>query len=173
MRNLTRDILGATIERRFWRHVTPGDPDTCWEWQGARTPERPNKIVGFSFGYGRMSFRHPTLGQKQEYAHRISYVLMRGDIPEDKIVMHECDNPRCVNPHHLKLGTYEENAQDRERKCRSPNGHRDKALLRYHAIGDDYQRGMKWGDIAAKHNCGLSTVRNALCVMGIPTTRQR
>jgi hypothetical protein len=90
--------------RRFFEKFRVQDYSVCWEWQGSRYPT----------GYGK--FR-PS-GPKQGYAHRFAYEFWHGPIPEGMLVMHSCDNPPCVNPQHLSVGTYSDNAQDRENKGR-------------------------------------------------------
>lgn len=105
----------STLEERFWRFVTKDSEYKCWEWQGQR-------LVN---GYGRISLGAKSLGS--EGAHRVSWKLFnKADIPDGMFVMHKCDNPSCVNPHHLSIGTPKENVQDMIAKGRkrvvSPKG---------------------------------------------------
>lgn len=69
----------------------------CWEWSSSR----------FRQGYGQMKI----LG-KSCYAHRIAYEAWVGPLPEGSVVRHKCDNPPCINPDHLELGTYQDNSND-------------------------------------------------------------
>ena len=95
------------LTERFWPKVdTSGD---CWLWTAA---------VGSS-GYGQLSSR---LGQAPLRAHRVSWELAFGEIPEGMSVLHRCDTPRCVRPEHLFLGTKADNAADMSRKRRARNG---------------------------------------------------
>jgi hypothetical protein len=91
-------------QERFWKHVTPGTPDECWEWQGART-----------LGYGAIYDGERGWPVK---AHRVSWELHVGPIPDGRNVLHRCDNPPCVNPHHLYLGSHADNARDRATRGR-------------------------------------------------------
>lgn len=91
---------------RFWSHVDRSDSSKCWEWIGSRT----------SAGYGRI-FVTP----KSLYAHRISWELANGKIPAGLHVLHKCDNPPCVNPAHLFVGTAKDNAIDKSNKGRARN----------------------------------------------------
>lgn len=87
-----------TSEARFWSKVKGGE--ACWLWQGATTG---------SLGYGHFRGR----GGVHEYAHRVSWEMAHGPIPDGALVLHRCDVPTCVRPDHLYLGTNTDNANDR------------------------------------------------------------
>lgn len=89
------------LEERFWEKVEK--TDTCWVWTG-----------GTSHGYGDI-FIQPG---KHIRTHRLSWTLHFGDIPEGLCVLHHCDNPPCVRPDHLFLGTRADNNHDTHRKGR-------------------------------------------------------
>lgn len=85
----------------------------CWEWTAALAGK----------GYGQIKIPKT---RRQAYAHRLSYQIFKGPIPERTEVCHTCDNPKCVNPAHLFLGSRKDNAQDASQKGRihiSPIGH--------------------------------------------------
>lgn len=94
----------------FWSRVSiPDDLWRCWEWTG-RQDER---------GYGRM--RSDDGGVYR--AHRFSFVISNAQVPDEMCVCHECDNPSCVNPMHLFLGTQKDNIDDMIRKGRDKKSH--------------------------------------------------
>lgn len=82
---------------------------TCWEWTGSLMTRSDEGHRYGSFYYGGRS----------ELAHRVSWLISRGPIPEGLWVLHRCDNPGCVNPDHLFLGTQTDNMQDCARKGRA------------------------------------------------------
>lgn len=98
-----------TISERFEKNVFPEPNTGCFLWAGNQRKKQ---------GYG--GFR--LLG-KMELAHRVSYALYKGPI-KDKHVLHTCDNPNCVNPDHLFIGTHQDNMTDMKNKGRgvSHNG---------------------------------------------------
>jgi hypothetical protein len=96
------------VEERLWAKVDKSGE--CWLWTGAT-----------AMGYG-----HLQRNGKAVKVHRLSYELEYGEIPEGMDVCHTCDNPLCVRPTHLWLGTHKENMHDRDRKGRNhaPKGER-------------------------------------------------
>lgn len=98
---------------RFWSKVKLPDfigTDECWEWQSAKDKD----------GYGKF-----WLNRKYQQAHRVSYQLCVGLIPDGLYVLHNCslgDNSSCVNPAHLWLGTTVDNTHDRNKKGRTAKG---------------------------------------------------
>ena len=88
---------------RFWEKVRTGKG--CWEWQGGRA----------AFGHGLI---HLGNGNKLVQAHRVAWELANGPIPDGLCVLHHCDNPPCVRPTHLFLGTLGDNARDMVAKGR-------------------------------------------------------
>lgn len=100
--------LGLSLHERIAHYVRPNGE--CCEWVGAR-----NKA-----GYGVIS-----VGNKRQLVTRTLWREVCGEIPEGLHVLHTCDNPACVRPLHLFLGTHKDNMDDRDNKgrCRKGRGH--------------------------------------------------
>lgn len=92
---------------RFMDNVSTGTSDECWIWHGTIRAD----------GYGQIKSN-----DRLWTAHRLSYTIHVGHIPEGKIVLHKCDVPLCVNPHHLVCGTTLDNVADKVAKGRQPKG---------------------------------------------------
>lgn len=123
--------------QRFERFISFSDKG-CWIWKG-----------GVTCGYGMFRFKW-----KMTRAHRKSYELYKGAIPDGSVVMHKCDNPLCVNPDHLEVGTITDNNQDRKRKGRNRDQrgikHNNAKLceISIHVIKDAVSHGYKQQEIA-------------------------
>jgi len=95
---------GKPILQRLLNKIKINDVTDCWIWQGGTN----------NVGYGMIRAEH---GMRT--THRVSYEEHKGIIPAGMCVLHSCDNPKCVNPDHLRLGTHRENTQEMIRKGRS------------------------------------------------------
>jgi hypothetical protein len=100
-----------SVEKRFWEKVEK--TDSCWNWTAAINPS----------GHAVMKIDGANRG-----AHRISYAIKNGEIPEDLMILHKCHNAKCVNPDHLYAGNAQQNSQDevdrnntRHYKCETPS----------------------------------------------------
>lgn len=105
-------MIDESLKKRFYQKFDKGNASDCWEWKAS--------IAGI--GYGQIKL---TGQRRQAYAHRVAYILENGDIPENMIVCHRCDNPKCVNPDHLFLGTQKDNMLDMKQKNRQTNGEKN------------------------------------------------
>ncbi len=100
-----KETQRAKVESRFWSKVYFIPFHECWEWGNALDRQ----------GYG-----HLRVGKRSIKASRVSYALNKGLVPEGLVVRHTCDNPSCIRPEHLILGTIADNCQDNIERGRHP-----------------------------------------------------
>lgn len=102
-----KQLAASDVAERFWSRVDKRGDDDCWPWLG-RLSEN---------GYGAFDYQG-----KPHIASRFSYELENGSADPNLFVCHSCDNPKCVNPKHLWLGTHQQNVDDAKRKGRLVGG---------------------------------------------------
>src|SRR3990167_10034714 len=107
--DLRMSELKKTLEERFWEKVNK--TDRCWEWTACLNEH----------GYGIISIKH-----WPNKASRVSWRLAYGEIPNGLFVLHHCDNPKCIRPDHLFLGTSHDNKLDQMGKGRFIPNNEDK-----------------------------------------------
>jgi hypothetical protein len=96
-------IFTPDILRNYWTL----DSEGCWIWLGRKYPN----------GYGRIGYQGSEI-----CSHRLSWIVHRGQITDELMVLHKCDNPKCINPDHLFLGTQADNMHDMVTKNRQQHG---------------------------------------------------
>lgn len=100
MRNETQLLENASIIKELLQNKIFITETGCWQWKGNKSGRYA------SFKVGKINYS----------AHRLSYRIYKGEIPDKMYVCHSCDNPPCINPHHLWIGSAKDNNNDRDRK---------------------------------------------------------
>lgn len=124
--------------RMFWSHVdVSSDQDSCWHWNGCRDRK----------GYGQFRWNGRNM-----LVHRISWEIANGPIPDGLGVLHHCDNPRCIRPDHLFVGTQSDNMQDCADKRRTTKGERNtRAVLTQSQVDEIRRRYIPRDPINGRH----------------------
>ena len=135
--------MDKAIVDRFFKKVTK--TNSCWIWNGRKSPD----------GYGKFRIK-----RRENGSHRISWQISNGKIPKGKYICHHCDNPPCVNPDHLFLGTNQDNVNDMKAKGRSPRGEqRPNSILSNAKIREIRSiQGMKHSEIASIYGVSATTI---------------
>jgi hypothetical protein len=151
-------LMDMTIEERFMVKVRK--TDTCWLWQGGC----------HRLGYGLVGVRKSDGKYTSRLASRRAWELFVGTIPDGMLVCHHCDNPPCVRPDHLFLGTYADNTHDAQRKGRMPTA--EPKVLVGHRRGEAHRWAVKLTDqlvrdIRSEYAAGLGSVQDLSRVYGV------
>lgn len=142
-----------TDQERFWSKVDKSGE--CWEWTASKDGS----------GYGKMLYRGALVR-----ASRLAWMFTFGEIPEDLFVCHHCDNPGCVNPEHLFLGTQKDNmldmvAKDRQRKIGQLGEHNGRAKLTEADVREiriRYEEGQSIPVLALDFGVSIGAIHRAL-----------
>ncbi len=144
-------ILSIDDQIRFWGYVNRKDENDCWLWTGSFN--RANKGGQPLFGVKRINF----------VASRISWRVHFNEDPGNLLVCHECDNPLCMNPNHLWLGTQSDNQKDCNSKGRRPSDNARKVevwdLPKIHKLRIE---GLTLQQIANQYRVAKSTIHRNL-----------
>ena len=138
-----------TLEERFWEKVAKGGPDDCWEWQAAKRG-----------GYGRFDDNGPIDAHRWVLERTLGRKLQAGEL-----ACHRCDNPPCVNPVHIFLGSPADNQADKARKGRAwrPKGSsHPSARLTEANVRAIRHSNKPAADLARDFNVAPRTIRDAL-----------
>ena len=141
----------SSLGQRFAKHAGAGG--VCHEWRGPKTAK----------GYGLIQSNESDGGPRRYFlAHRVAWELFHGAIPDNFHVCHKCDNPSCVNPGHLFLGTNADNHHDKAVKDRSAfglrNGNHKLNPAKVREIRRLLSGGLSHREIASKFSIDHSTV---------------
>ncbi len=133
-------VVGRDYVVAFWARVDKSDPDGCWIWTGLLD----------DYGYGRATYGRRLV----DLAHRVSWRIEFGEIPEGVCILHHCDNPPCVRPVHLFDGDRGDNARDMSTKGRQYLQQHPERALRGEAHGNHRLTEVAIREIRRRRACG-------------------
>ncbi len=143
---------------RFWERVEVRGEDDCWFWTAACFPS----------GYGAIRDE----GQAR-CAHRVSYQIDHGHIPQGLFVLHHCDERRCVNPKHLYAGTQKQNVQDAWDRDRMPFGEQTVMSKLTEADVVEIRRRRREGESLASLSCAFGVGQPTISMVARSKTWKR
>lgn len=131
--------------KRFFSKVIVGTGSGCWLWSGCKNEK----------GYGLFRYR-----RQSSRAHRFAYEMVHGDIPDGLQICHRCDNPSCVYPGHLFIGSNAENHADKMRKGRQSKGEDYSFLTESDvcSIRNLFRSGLQQSEIARRFGASAATI---------------
>lgn len=138
--------------RRFDQKWIPEPNSGCWLWTGC-TNKHGRPFIGLG-----------SATQGSALAYRVSWLLHRGPIPEGMAVCHHCDNPSCVNPDHLFLGSQAENLRDMRQKARQRSVRQPGAALFVRKLTAEDVRDIRASDAPSREICERYGVTSAAIV---------
>lgn len=149
-RPLNAIVRGMPMSERFWYSVDKKSVDECWEWKASKNRD----------GYGTFASKVGDI--RWNVAHRYSWYLHTGEVLDSQtVIMHMCDNRSCVNPHHLKPGTTQDNTADmveKGRQCKGERHHRSNAKFTVDQVKAICEDTRPYNKIAAEYDCHMQTV---------------
>lgn len=155
-------VLTSKDIGRFWSKTQK--TETCWLWIAATD----RKGYGY-FSVGPKRSEDGSIRNTMRASHRVAYEIANGPIPDALWVLHKCDNPRCVNPGHLFLGTSQDNVTDMDQKgrrvsnpmrgSRHANAILDEASVK-EIVRRHRERGETQAGLAAEYGVSISTVNH-------------
>jgi hypothetical protein len=134
-------------DKRFWKKVNILGENDCWNWLGSKNKD----------GYGHVGRNKKNI-TASKYAWNITY----GEIPDGMCVLHKCDNPTCVNPNHLYLGTRKQNSKDTKDRNRMGNSGNRLSLKEIDKIKLMKNQGITNKEIGDCFNIAISTIRDIM-----------